>query len=70
MTCSIGVAAFPADGADRDAVLLAADRACYVAKRTGRARVVTAAEGQALPDSVPIPPPTPVDELIDGVQPS
>ena len=45
VTCSIGVAAFPTDGADRDAVLLAADRACYVAKRSGRARVVTAAEG-------------------------
>ncbi len=66
VTCSIGVATFPVDGADSQELLLAADRACYVAKRSGRARVVTAAEGQALPGSVPIPPPTPVDELIEA----
>jgi diguanylate cyclase (GGDEF)-like protein/excisionase family DNA binding protein len=69
VTCSIGVATFPEDGADREAILLAADRACYVAKRTGRARVVTAAEAAALPGSVPIPPPTPVDDL-EGLPPS
>jgi hypothetical protein len=50
-------------------MLLAADRACYVAKRTGRARVVTAGEAAALPETVSIPPPTPVDDL-DGILPS
>lgn len=69
VTCSIGVAAFPSDGPDRQSMLLAADRACYVAKRTGRARVVTAAEAAALPETVSIPPPTPVDDL-DGILPS
>jgi diguanylate cyclase (GGDEF)-like protein len=68
VTCSIGVASFPADGADREAILLAADRACYVAKRAGRARVVTAQEALALPDSVPIPPPTPVDDPGDIIE--
>ena len=48
MTASIGVATFPVDGATADEVLLAADRACFVAKRGGRDRVATAAEGRAL----------------------
>jgi diguanylate cyclase (GGDEF)-like protein len=69
VTCSIGVAAFPSDGTDAEALLLAADRACYMAKRTGRARIVTAPEASVLPDSVPIPPPTPVDDL-DTIPPS
>ncbi len=68
VTCSIGVAAFPDDGGDREAILLAADRACYVAKRSGRARLVTAADALELPDSVPIPPPTPVDVVSGGVE--
>ena len=46
--CSIGVAAFPKDGADRQAIILAADRACYAAKRAGRGRIATAAQGLAL----------------------
>jgi len=68
ITCSIGVAAFPQDGDDHDAILLAADRACYVAKRSGRARLVTAADALELPDSEPIPPPTPVDVVLGGVE--
>lgn len=68
VTCSIGVAAFPVDGGDRDAILLAADRACYVAKRSGRARLVTAADARELPDSETIPPPTPVDVMVGGVE--
>ena len=36
MTCSVGVASFPADGNDRAGLLLAADRACYVAKALAR----------------------------------
>jgi diguanylate cyclase (GGDEF)-like protein len=42
VTISIGVAAAPADGADPAAVLAAADRALYEAKRSGRDRVVAA----------------------------
>jgi diguanylate cyclase (GGDEF)-like protein len=36
ITCSIGIASFPTDGDASKAVLLAADRACYAAKRAGR----------------------------------
>ena len=38
VSASIGVATFPTDGATATDVLLAADRACYVAKRGGRDR--------------------------------
>jgi diguanylate cyclase (GGDEF)-like protein len=62
VTCSIGIAAFPADAADGDGILLAADRACYVAKRAGRDRIATSAEGLALAGEFLPPPPTPVDE--------
>ena len=53
VTASVGVATFPTDGATATDVLLAADRACYVAKRGGRDRIVTAAEGLALAPSSP-----------------
>ncbi|CAN5596054.1 hypothetical protein BH20CHL6_BH20CHL6_17310 [soil metagenome] len=59
VTCSLGIAAFPIDGADREALLLAADRACYAAKRGGRARSAGALEG-ASPRFRPLQP-TPVD---------
>ena len=62
LTCSIGVAVFPADGADAPALLLAADRALYVAKRNGRDGVATAADGLSLAGELLPPPPTPVDE--------
>jgi diguanylate cyclase (GGDEF)-like protein len=62
VTCSIGVATFPTDGGDREAILLAADRACYVAKRSGRDRIATAAEGLALAAEFLPTAPTPVDE--------
>ena len=42
-------------------VLLAADRACFVAKRNGRDRIVTAAEGLALATEFSLQAPTPVD---------
>lgn len=61
VTCSIGVATFPVDGTDRGSVLLAADRACYVAKRSGRDRTASAAEGLALAGEFLPPSPTPVD---------
>ncbi len=47
VTESIGVAAFPDDGRDRDVLIERADLALYHAKHTGRNRVVTWAEAQA-----------------------
>lgn len=41
VTCSIGVASFPADGQDPRSLMVAADRACYLAKHGGRDRVAT-----------------------------
>ncbi|HYH91670.1 MAG TPA: GAF domain-containing protein [Candidatus Saccharimonadales bacterium] len=61
VTASIGVATFPADGSTANEVLLAADRACFVAKRAGRDRVVTGAEGRALAAEIALQEPTPVD---------
>ena len=42
LTISIGVAAFPAAARSKEALLEAADRAMYLAKRLGRDRVVAA----------------------------
>ncbi len=39
LTCSMGVAAYPGNGEGRDAVVNAADRAMYAAKRLGRNQV-------------------------------
>jgi diguanylate cyclase (GGDEF)-like protein len=61
VTASVGIATFPQDGASATEVLLAADRACYVAKRGGRNRIATAAEGLAQAAEVSLQPPTPVD---------
>jgi len=61
VSASIGVATYPVDGATAEDVLLAADRACYVAKRTGNGRIATAAEGLALAAEVALQEPTPVD---------
>ncbi len=61
ISASIGVATFPADGDTAESVLLAADRACFVAKRTGRSRIATAAEGLALAAEFSLQEPTPVD---------
>jgi diguanylate cyclase (GGDEF)-like protein len=41
MTCSIGVATFPEDGASPELLLAAADRALFGAKRAGRNRVAS-----------------------------
>jgi diguanylate cyclase (GGDEF)-like protein len=61
VTCSIGIAGFPRDGGDMEQVLLAADRACYVAKSTGRNRATTAAEAIAVAGMVFPTGPTPFD---------
>ena len=61
VTASVGVASYPADGATSAEVLLAADRACFVAKRTGRDRVASAAEGLGLAAEFRLQAPTPVD---------
>jgi diguanylate cyclase (GGDEF)-like protein/excisionase family DNA binding protein len=61
VTASVGVATFPIDGGTAAEVLLAADRACFLAKRSGRDRVATAAEGLALATEFRQQAPTPVD---------
>jgi len=61
VSASIGVATYPADGATQADILLAADRACFVAKRSGRGRIATAAEGLALAAEFSLKEPTPVD---------
>ena len=62
VSASIGTASFPMDGTDADEVLLAADRACRVAKLMGRDRVCTARMGLAVADRYTLSQPTPVDE--------
>ncbi len=62
VSASIGTASFPMDGTDADEVLLAADRACRVAKLRGRDRVCTAGEELALAEGYTLSQPTPVDE--------
>jgi diguanylate cyclase (GGDEF)-like protein len=61
ISASIGTASYPLDGDTPEAVLLAADRACFVAKRRGRGRVATASEGLALAGEFTLSEPTPVD---------
>ncbi|MDP2350548.1 MAG: sensor domain-containing diguanylate cyclase, partial [Chloroflexota bacterium] len=61
VSASIGTASYPSDGGDAEQVLLAADRACFVAKRRGRGHVATAEEGLALAAEFTLSKPTPVD---------
>jgi len=63
VSACIGSAAFPVDGDTAETVLLAADRACFVAKRRGRGQVATADEGLALAGEFVLSEPTPVDPL-------
>jgi diguanylate cyclase (GGDEF)-like protein len=61
VSASFGLAGFPDHGTTAEAVLLAADRACFVAKRAGRGRIATADEGLALAAEFSLQEPTPVD---------
>ena len=61
VSASIGVATSPTDGSTADDLLLAADRACFVAKRTGLGLIATAAEGLAGAVDFTLQEPTPVD---------
>jgi diguanylate cyclase (GGDEF)-like protein len=63
VSASIGTAAFPIDGNTAESVLLAADRACFVAKRRGRGQVAVADEGLELAAEFVLSEPTPVDPL-------
>jgi len=51
VTVSIGLAAFPVDGSDRDILINAADRALHAAKNFGRNRVVAYTPEIAAPDT-------------------
>jgi PleD family two-component response regulator len=61
LDASAGVATYPKDGTTTDQILLAADRACFVAKRGGGGRVAAAAEGDALAGAFTLQVPTPID---------
>jgi len=63
LNASAGTATYPTDGATADEVLLAADRALFVAKRSGGGRVATATEGLALSGEFTLTTPTPIDPL-------
>ena len=63
LEASAGTSSYPEDGVTAEEVLLAADRACFVAKRTGGGRVATAAEGLALAGELTLQTPTPIDPL-------
>ena len=63
LEASAGTASYPADGELAEEVLLAADRALFVAKRSGGGRVASAAEGLALVGEFTLQTPTPIDPL-------
>ncbi|HEY2917041.1 MAG TPA: GAF domain-containing protein [Candidatus Limnocylindrales bacterium] len=67
LEASAGTASFPDDGQTAEEVLLAADRACFVAKRSGGGRVASAAEGHAIAGELTLQTPTPIDPLPAGV---
>jgi diguanylate cyclase (GGDEF)-like protein len=58
---SIGLATFPTDGLTPESILLAADRACFVAKRSGEGLIATADEGLSIAREFRLQEPTPVD---------
>jgi diguanylate cyclase (GGDEF)-like protein len=66
VSASIGVATFPRDGRSAEEILLAADRACFVAKRTGSGMIATADEGRAIAGDFSFKSPTPIDVTDPG----
>jgi diguanylate cyclase (GGDEF)-like protein/excisionase family DNA binding protein len=69
VSVSIGVATFPRDGVTAEEILLAADRACFVAKRTGHGLIATADEGLAIARDFAFKAPTPIDAIEIDVEP-
>ena len=67
VTCSVGIAVYPKDGHDATSVIIAADRACYAAKRAGRDRIANAADGLALATEFRPTEPTPLEPSGDGL---
>jgi hypothetical protein len=67
VSVSIGVATFPRDGVTAEEILLAADRACFVAKRTGHGLIATADEGLAIARDFAFKAPTPIDAIEFGI---
>ena len=63
VSVSLGVASFPHDGSTAEEILLAADRACFVAKRTGPGLIATADEGRAIAGEFRFKAPTPIDAV-------
>jgi diguanylate cyclase (GGDEF)-like protein len=63
VSVSIGVATFPRDGVTAEEILLAADRACFVAKRTANGLIATADEGLAIASDFSFKAPTPIDTV-------
>ena len=63
LDASAGTASFPIDGTAADEVLLAADRALFVAKRAGGGRVAAASVGEARAGEFTLQAPTPIDAL-------
>jgi diguanylate cyclase (GGDEF)-like protein/excisionase family DNA binding protein len=66
VSVSVGVATYPRDGLTAEAILLAADRACFVAKRTGPGLIATADEGLAIASEFAFKAPTPIDAVVPG----
>lgn len=58
---SAGVATYPTDGSTAEAILLAADRACFLVKREGGGRVASSAEATELGGEFTLQVPTPID---------
>jgi diguanylate cyclase (GGDEF)-like protein/excisionase family DNA binding protein len=63
LEASAGTASYPPDGRTADEVLLASDRALFVAKRSGGGRVASSTEGMALAGEFTLQAPTPIDPL-------
>ncbi len=61
VSASIGVATYPENGTTAYEVLLAADRACFAAKRCGRDNVATAEDGLEVAPDLTLHEPTPLD---------